>query len=73
MAVTSVARSACTNRTRPESQIARSNGLSALLPVPQLGASKPIGHKPVETHMLFGSFTGKAAVNLCRDTHHELS
>jgi hypothetical protein len=38
---------------------------------PQLGASKPIRHKPVEAHMLFGSFANKATVNLCRDTHHE--
>ncbi len=38
---------------------------------PRLGASKPIRHKPVEAHMLFGSFADKATVNLCRDTHHE--
>jgi len=38
---------------------------------PQSGASKPIRHKPVEAHMLFGSFADKATVNLCRDTHHE--
>ena len=36
-----------------------------------LGASKPIRHKPVEAHMLFGSFADQATVNLCRDTHHE--
>jgi len=34
-------------------------------------ASEPIRHKPVEAHMLFGSFADKAAVNLCRDAHHE--
>jgi hypothetical protein len=39
--------------------------------MPQSGASKPIRHKPVEAHMLFGSFADKATVNLCRDTHHE--
>ena len=37
----------------------------------QLGASQPIRHQPVETHMLFGSFAGKATVNLCGDAHHE--
>ena len=36
-----------------------------------LGASKPIRHKPVEAHMLFGSVADKTAVNLCRNTHHE--
>ena len=38
---------------------------------PRLRASKPIRHEPVKAHMLFGSFTDKATVNLCRDTHHE--
>jgi hypothetical protein len=35
------------------------------------GASKPIRHKPVEAHMLFGSFADKTAMKLCRNTHHE--
>ena len=38
-----------------------------------LRAGKPIRHEPVKAHMLFGGFTGKATVNLCRDTYHEPS
>jgi hypothetical protein len=28
-------------------------------------------NKPVEAHMLFGSFADKTAVDLCRNTHGE--
>jgi hypothetical protein len=38
-----------------------------------LGASKPIRHKPVEAHMLFGSFADETTVNFCRDTHHKFA
>ena len=38
---------------------------------PRSGAGKPIRHKPVEAHVLFGSFADKATVDLCRDPHHE--
>ena len=36
-----------------------------------LRASKSIRHEPVKAYVLFGSFADKAAVDLCRDTHHE--
>jgi hypothetical protein len=39
--------------------------------VRHLGAAQPIRHQSVETHMLSGSFAGKATVNVCGDTHHE--
>ena len=28
------------------------------------GAGKSVGHEPVEAHVLFGGFAGKAAMNL---------
>jgi hypothetical protein len=36
-----------------------------------LGAGKSIRHKPVEAHMLFGGFVGKATVDLGRNAHYE--
>ncbi len=38
---------------------------------PRLRSSEPVRHEPVEAHVLFGGFAGKAPVNLCRDTYHE--